>query len=214
MKKHEIPKNILERVESELLPDEELLWIGQPHPTRFLFGQSNKTHPLLASLIGLEIAVFVSAFFTASLLFIGLSFLALLLTTLIGAILQQVLLARNTIYAISNQRALTIRGNQVETSGKKDLQSIVKKTNSNGRGDIIFRKDTESKISPTGFGLMLHRQVEKERGFMGIENPNHVELLLLNTFGDNARIERLVDHDADDGDIYFEDEYQTISRET
>lgn len=214
MKKHEIPKEILERVESELLPDEDLLWVGQPYPTRFLWITSYKTHPLLSSTIAAGIGLVIAALFSGSLLLLALSITALVLAAIIGGIAQQIYRANKTIYAISNQRALIIYDNQVETFGAKDLQSIVKKTKSKGQGDIIFRKDSQSKITPSAYGLMLHRQEETERGFLGIENPNHVELLLLNTFGDNARIERLVEQDVEADDAYFEDEYQAMRQET
>lgn len=208
MKKHDIPKQILERVEAELLSDEDLLWVGQPHPTRFLMSASNKTHPLLATIVGIEILLLILATFASLFLLAGILLFSLVMTAILGEIGQQLYSAKQTIYAITNKRALTIHGGEVETFGKNDLQSIIKKTKSKGRGDIIFRRDSQERMTASGFGLMLHRQEVKERGFLGIENPQQVELLLLDTFSENIDTRHLEDHDEGIINQDYNEDYQ------
>lgn len=211
MKKHDLPQDIQNRIDRELLSNENLIWVGQPHPSRFLNVQANKTHPLLSLVIVTEIFLFILALIMSELLLAGLLFLALVLTAILGGLAQQLSSAKNTIYAVTNQRAMIIEGNNVQTFRKRDLQSITKTTRKTGRGDIIFRKDSEMRLRPSGFGFMLQRRDEKEIGFLGIEHPDHVEALLLNTFAEEsslsiARLEDINQHDENESDNAYRSE--------
>jgi len=217
MKKHDLPQEIQDRIDKELLSEEKLLWVGQPHPSRFLNVQANKTHPLLSLVIVTEIFLFILALIMSELFIAGLIFLALVLTAILGGLAQQLFSAKNTIYAVTNQRAMIIEGNNVQTFRKRDLQSITKTTRATGRGDIIFRKDSEMRLRPSGFGFMLQRREEKEVGFLGIEHPDHVEALLLNTFAEEtslntARLEGINQHDENQSDNDYRSETKQYMR--
>lgn len=198
MKKHDLPQEIQDRIDKELLSEEKLLWVGQPHPSRFLSTQSSKTHPLLSLMIVVEIILFIVALVMSALLMAGLIFLALVLTAILGGLAQQLFSAKNTIYAVTNQRAMIIEGNNVQTFRKRDLQSITKTTRATGRGDVIFSRDSEMRLRPSGFGFMLHRREEKEIGFLGIEHPDHIEALLLNTFAEETTLNTIRLQDSDE----------------
>ena len=209
MKKHDIPKPILEQIENELLSHEDLLWVGQPNPLRINANNSG-TGTVLAGIIALELAAFIGTLVVEAYALAMLILLALILTATFGAIAQQYITAKNTIYAITNQRALIISNQSVETFGKADLQSIIRKKRHNGRGDIIFRHDTQKRFNPATLGLMLHRQDLMERGFFGIDNPEQVEALLLQTFGEGQAwsTNRLEDAKSNHDNLDVEEAYQ------
>lgn len=170
MKKDNIPPQIYERVENELLAGEDLLWVGQ---TRGNFGiLSMQTGPYRT------LAVPV--------LFIG--FLMTLVAALIQSPLLQCLIVliiiplfwlwykinSSTIYAITNHRALILLyDGSVQSYGPQAVRHIERKERPDGRGDLIFK---------TG---------SVEVGFFGIEHVRQVEALLLKTFytppGDGAQ---------------------------
>ncbi|MGJ3239593.1 MAG: hypothetical protein ACFE0Q_12865 [Anaerolineae bacterium] len=212
MKKQNIPQHILERIESELIEQEDLLWAGQPNPMRFLTKRPDRTHPILSVLIGLELVLLAGVALVGNTpLLIGV-LIGLVLTAVLGGLWQQFDNADNTFYAITNKRALVIEGQRVVSFGHEDLQSIERRMHGNARGDIIFRETVVTDRVPFAYGLLPRRTTE-EHGFFGVEHPEQVELLLLRTFHHPAPIDtqRLQDH-SDERDTPYDDTLHDTQR--
>ncbi|MEM9954123.1 MAG: hypothetical protein AAF846_21110 [Chloroflexota bacterium] len=181
MKKHDIPKDILNRVEQELLSGESLLWVGQPTIMRMITEPSRKTATPLAVVIMLEIIAIVLLAFTGFISVMLAMLVALGMTVIFGGLVAQYFAANSTLYAVTNSRAIVINDEGVSSYSKGALQHIKRKMHRSGRGDIIFQTKNLSSSQPSGFGLMVNRLDHIEQGFKGIENPAQVEALILET---------------------------------
>lgn len=183
MKKNKIPKDILERVENELLTEEQLLWVGLPGKKSNIDMTVKATIAGLVGTLMLGMFAFLlvarnsgSLWLTTStipivLLLIGLAFFAIRAQT------------RNQadLYAISNRRAMIFSRNKVQSFGKNDLRFIERQMNRDGTGNILFDREYYQSVTMAGTTpVTTHRS--EEIGFFGIENPSEVEALMLETF--------------------------------
>jgi len=198
MKKRDIPKDILERVENELLVDERLLWLGLPY-------QSSMLERILKPISFGFASFFVVALFSfliiaragGNLSNLNLSSLVILAPAILIAIIFSLLVAlaqhyqsRANLYAVTNRRAIILRRKRVQSFGAADLQFIERKMNRDGSGDIIFKRDYyESQAA----------------GFFGIQNPAEVEALMLETFRAKETDKRRLLDEQDDN---YYDDYQ------
>ena len=208
MKKHDIPKEILERVEDELLVDERLLWVGLPDSRRLMgqrsAGTDYRVKIFLLSLIGLLMLSVFATGGTSPALYISLFFL-LFLSALFVPMLSRYLRGKQTVYAVTNRRAIVIEPGKVQSFGENELQHIERRKHNNGTGDIIFKTDYYIRTVVTGYGATQQRN-HIAHGFFGIENPEQVEALLLENFqNDEANITRLEDR-THEGEIIHEAE--------
>jgi len=209
MKKRDIPKDILERVEDELLVDERLLWIGLPDSRRLMRQAGTKTDSrvkiLLLSLIGLLFGAVFATGGTAVPLYMGL-FLLLFFSAIVAPMLARYLRGKQTIYAVTNRRAVLIEPDNVQSFGENELQHIERRKHKNGTGDIIFKTDYYLRTVPTMYGTSQQR-AHIAHGFFGIDNPEQVEALLLENFqNDELDGSRLEDSANEETEIYYQTE--------
>ena len=179
----EIPFELQSLLDQELNKSERISWSCQPNVSRavkksmpgFIFGLI-----WLAIPVGIGVVMFtqykngknVEVF---PVVFIGLFILIglLILSTPYWAAKK----ARNTVYAITNNRAIIIekKGSSIniQSFGPDKLNDINKKIYTDGSGDLIF----ERQIS-----IHTHKGKSKEHihelGFMGIPRVNEVEDML------------------------------------
>lgn len=209
MKKHNIPKKILERVENELLVDEHLLWVGLPDSRRLLSQGSTGTDKRVKTLLlGLMILLFGTVFATGGaaspLLYMSLFFL-LFLSAIFVPMWLRYQRGKETVYAVTNRRAVIIEPDKVQSFGENQLQHIERRRHNDGSGDIIFKTDYYLRTVAMPYGVSQQR-AHITHGFLGIENPEQVEALLLETF-QNPEL-RLADRVDEEHEIleYYEDE--------
>lgn len=194
MKKRDIPKEILERAESELLADEHLLWVGLPGGK-----SSNVTSFLVPIIFGLASFLVLAAFTfvliarnsgsAGNIMAIIPAILMATLFSIVAAIAQKTQ-QRANLYLVTNRRAMILRRNSVQSFGPEDLQFIERKMHRNGRGDIIFKHDFYE---------------TQALGFWDVENPLEVEALMLETFrSKEPQKHRLLDEQSDS----YYDDYQ------
>lgn len=179
----EIPYSLQRRVDRELEPGEELWWLGAPRPS--LLTPSS----LVACCVGLIFACFSVVFMVAvsrmeaaswsdGLQFrdayplFGLPFLlvGMLLFTVPYWSLKK---AQNTVYAITNRRAILFQGIltlSIHTFGPDRLTQVFRRERSNGTGDVIIQRLPWA--DSDGFAHV------QEQGFMKIKDPKKVEDLL------------------------------------
>jgi len=144
-------------VQRELESDESLLWAGKPQPTRMMipalpasglgivwtsftvnfivgwysFGHRDVSGP--SGLFGMH-GILSSLFFVPFIL-IG-----------VGMLLSPLwcyVIARNTVYAVTDKRALIIQRkwpHRVETYGQSDMINVVRTERRDGSGDLTFAK--------------------------------------------------------------------------
>lgn len=177
----QLPRDLQDKVERELEAGERIVWMSGPKPRwftpaatgAFLFGIPWTAFALFwtgAAAWGTSQAR-EAGFFRAFPLF-GLPFILIgfgLLSSPIWAYRK----AKQTVYAITNRRAITLEGLRTTTirSYPPDrLQDVYRKEKRDGTGDVIIARrawrDSEG-----------DRQSE-ELGFLRIQDPKAVELLL------------------------------------
>lgn len=203
MKKEAIPKDILERVEAELLSGEKLLWVGKPSTSRMLQIAPRQTPTWLSILLSLELAGLLGLLFAsggrAPIWLFGALILLLIVTAAWADIARRYWKADKTIYAVTNERALIIEGADVNSFGAANLQQIKRRKN-----DLIFKSEQVHRNLGYGLGAVSETL---EEGFMGIEAPEQVELLLMETFMRKAKHpERLMLEETAADDIALEEE--------
>lgn len=177
MKRDSIPRQVLDRVDEELLAGEEVLWIGRPSG-----GAAGTTAPLNIIVLLLLIVGFLIGIFT------GLEATPMIWLVLLGILAPVVLLMflqqgrgpwsnRSTIYAVTDRRALIIRPDRVQSYGPRDIQFIERRMRRNGRGDILFAREPGA-----ASGYYAARPNPMSVGFFGIEDSRAVEALMLEVF--------------------------------
>jgi ABC-type multidrug transport system fused ATPase/permease subunit len=200
MKKETIPKDILERVELQLLNRERLLWVGKPEMSRHMRISPRRTSQWISIALCLEIAGLLAMLFASGGRVAGwlllLSLMLLLFTAIVSDLVRRYLRANQSIYAISNERALIIEGNEVHSFGAASLQHIKRRNN-----DLIFKTEHVRRDNGAAYGLGW-RDETIEEGFFGIENPEQVELLMIETFmRDDKSAGRFRLEEAEDSEI-------------
>ncbi len=171
------PPSPLEIAKAEMIPGEALLWAE----TSLLGNARRRSMPV--SLLGwilllLSLAWINKAAITSTtLLFIGLPFVA------IGLGLASVpwwwpVLAKRTVYAISDQRLLIIRNllrQKVTSYGPEDIDVVERRERRDGSGDIIFRREEIRKPNHHHDHQGKRRVGEREVGFFGVPEVRRVE---------------------------------------
>ena len=186
------------KVEAELLPGEELLWIGQPSSGL----AAMRGYPLarLATVFGL-IVVFtffasddlpqprgsargvMSPMGSMSMLLVPVMIMGITLLGMLGSAVGAFLRAQNTTYAITDRRILMLSGlfsTAVTSYGGQDIERIERRTRGGGSGDLIFRYEQQLRYNNRGNRRARYDNVPV--GFFGIPDVREVEALLLETF--------------------------------
>ncbi len=189
------------RVEAELLPGEELLWVGQGDG-RFNV-RSMSGAPIRALLVllvaGLVMAsmfggLFMSrgmipigfnSFFPAASIFGIMAIVLLLVVLRVSGVFTQTFRNAQATYAITNRRIMILTGRrtiQVASYGPQDIERIERRMRSDGSGDLIFRYEDLPRRYDSSYG---GRRLSYDRlpvGFFGIADVRRVEALLIDTF--------------------------------
>lgn len=193
MKKDNIPPQIYERVENELLAGEDLLWVGLPGSRLKLQGVPQRARAAAVTLFTVCIGTGVTLLLARTgPRVLPLMALLMVLGLLIAFLVWQLnRLSRGTIYAVTDRRVLILHpGGRARSYGPQDLRGIERREKPDGSGDLIFNPGSESTI-------------EAPVGFFGIEHVRQVEALLLETFRpgpDEAKSKHnpLYDDDSDE----------------
>lgn len=222
-----LPVEAMNRVESELLPGEELLWVGRPVRTGWSGVPVNGALValVLVFILGLSAALFMapvgvtmvsgSAVVESVIEVAGpgmemippimelgapgmgtvtrevatatpfsplASLMALIPVFLILVVLAAVLLPmyrrRQTVYAVTDRRALIMEGGRTRSFGANDIEFIERRMARGGTGDVVFATQIRDRYA----GNTGRRIVSEPIGFMGIERPQQVEALMLQVF--------------------------------
>lgn len=222
-----LPVEAINRVESELLAGEELLWVGRPAHVGLGRIPVNGAVVALALvfILGLSAALFMApvgvtmvsgSSMVESVIEVAgpgtelippimelgapgmgtvtrevamatpfsplTSLMALIPLFLILVVLAAVLLPmyrrRQTLYAVTDRRALIMEGQRTRSFGANDIEFIERRVARNGTGDVIFA----TQITDRYAGNTGRRIASAPIGFMGIERPQEVEALMLGVF--------------------------------
>jgi len=205
MKKRDIPKPILEKIENELLAGERLLWAGIP-------GRHRAPNPMmlmsliagLVALLGAGITIF---FYKGGAIVAVLPAIIIIMVALAGLSITLQQYSKPQAYAVTNRRAIILSKKSVQSFGPQELQSIERKMNRNGTGDIIFRKEYYKRPTIAGTVYVESRSIEPI-GFLGVENPVELEALILETFqpedANHKRLEILDSYEDQAQDDYLD----------
>jgi hypothetical protein len=191
-----LPEELDARVRSELDSGEQLLWVGQPRPSRFarsaiplvLFGIPWTAFALfwMAGASGIWFAGFggqknrppgVGVFFGCFPLF-GLPFVLIGLGMLSSPYWLQ-RKAKRTCYALTDRRAIVWEAGsfgslEVRSYGPAELSKIRRTEYADGSGDLVFED-----VITIGPGSGRYPATTRQRhGFMGIDQVRQVEELL------------------------------------
>jgi hypothetical protein len=187
------------KVEAELLPGEELLWIGQPSSGL----AAMRGYPLarLATVFGLVVAFALFGLMMLPTVRFGMGamtsmnaigplmlpviIMGVVLLGMIGSAVAAYMRAQNAIYAITDRRIIMLGGllsTSVTSYGPQDVERVERRMRGGGSGDLIFRYEQRARSyrSNQGFGRTRYESVPV--GFFGIPNVREVEALLLETF--------------------------------
>ena len=171
--KKKIPNQLKAKVKRELEPGEKIQWADMPVPhfltvesiITFLFGIPWMTISLIAVFGAIQSRDVLGYFFLLPFLLIGIGFLS--------CPLWVYRMARNTIYVITDRRAITIDGcftYTIRSYEPNKLQHIYRKERRDKSGDVIILyrewRDSDGESN------------SEELGFLGIENPKEVEAML------------------------------------
>ncbi|QPC84426.1 hypothetical protein G4Y79_08645 [Phototrophicus methaneseepsis] len=223
MKFDNIPSALVDKVEAELLEEEEVLWIGRPES-----GMTAIRSSLLATTAPIALVAAIMALVSGAVLVMAgseaeeIPWIAFALPVLIvglvmcGQLLAHLFSATRSTYAITDHRVLILTGNSVKSFGPEDIEFIERKMQGDDVGDILFTTQVTSHSSQYG------KQIQSTAvGFKGIANVRAVEALMLRTFRDRdnqhaKRKNRLKVEDAEDkadGEIaYYDSSSQQASR--
>lgn len=179
----QLPKNLRKKIDHELEPGERIRWVDQPIP-RFFTAASIST--VLFGIPWTSFAIFwlwgalgfqlpnlqaglqpqhLFALFGIPFVLIGFGMLSSPLW------IWQV--ARQTVYLVTDQRAISIQGGwstTIKSYSPEQLKDIYRKERADGTGDVIIgiRHWKDSDGDPRS----------EEIGFLGIRNPRDVEKIL------------------------------------
>jgi hypothetical protein len=186
MKKEDLPQVIRERVESELLTGENLLWVGLParkHIPRDSYNNRTASAILLGMIVSMLLGTTIAAGTVARTW--GVMMAVLLTMIILGtAVVYAVWQSRQNfphLYAITNRRALILTRTRVQSFGADDIHFIERNMHRDGKGDIIFREEHYKRLVPVG-EVVIQKGERITTGFYGIDNPTQVEALMLETF--------------------------------
>lgn len=210
MKIDNVPGDVLDLVESELLEEEELLWIGQPAPRATLRAGRGRELTVVLVLGGvmammafmLPMIMAEAPDFPAFIMFIP---FLIVLSVVFLPLLYRLFMGGRTTYAITDRRVLIMQNRTVTSYGPDDLHFIERRMHGQDRGDLIFARQMSATSSSS------RSTWSEDIGFFGIDKVRAVEALMLKTFrgeGEEAakRKRRLADSGYDSGEVaYYED---------
>lgn len=204
MQKEEIPHDIQEIIDMQLVHHENVLWVGVPDPMAllkrrvmssfpgalifivvlvvifFAFTQMNSMFNQMPSGMfggrGASPAGFFSLFRIA---FLGI--LAFIVLKPVWNYLKQI----RSVYVVTNQRVFTIVRaftTDIQSYGPQHIEFVKVRYYGGDYGDVIFDREMHSYRDydqPWGSRTRTH---VVEIGFFGVQDPNKVEALLLENF--------------------------------
>lgn len=171
--------HILTHVESFLKPDERLLWIGRPDPGHsLLYNISGRSAPLASIALVLSLFIVAAIIAGAEAIPITLGGITLMGLSLIVQFLVNLLDTRRTIYAVTTQRALIIKGAELQSF---DDIEFVEQRGGNAYGDVIFEREVVMSTVPVGYGFM-QQPYTVESGFFGVRDPQEAINALCEVF--------------------------------
>ncbi|MBI1257956.1 MAG: hypothetical protein GC204_10830 [Chloroflexi bacterium] len=178
-------------VSAELQRGETLLWVGKPTPLRIIL-QDRKVVTVaivtLIALIALGVIVLIfpnSHLLSLKLIGMGWSFGLVVLGFLLLGLsyfarpIYEYFMARRTIYAITDRRAIILKGTLRGRKAKsfKQFESIKRRSLLNGKGDLLFASESYRQRR-NGVAQVRTRKI----GFFGIDHSREVEQLMIETF--------------------------------
>jgi hypothetical protein len=182
-----LPSHLRQKVDAELEPGEKIRWIEQPVPQFWnpvtigsvLFGIPWLSFSLfwMWGAMGFKLPDFREGFPTESLplLFFSLFGLPFVLVGvgMLSAPLWLWQQTRNTVYVITDRRALSFQGKKTVTIQSflpQNMENIFRRERAKGLGDVVLNvrhwKDDDGD------------QRSEEKGFLNIRNPQAVERLI------------------------------------
>jgi len=189
------------RVEAELLPGEELLWVGRGDGrlnARSLSGAPVRAFLALAVVGLVMISMFGGLFMSRGMLATGFYniFPMVPVFVIMGIVLLMVVLRTSGVfaqtfrnaqatYAITDRRIMILTGRgttQVTSYGPQDIECIERRMRSDGSGDLIFRYEDLPRRVSSGYSTRRMSYDRLPVGFFGITDVRRVEALLINTF--------------------------------
>ncbi|NPV68679.1 MAG: hypothetical protein HPY64_16195 [Anaerolineae bacterium] len=191
------------RVEEELMPGEELLWVGRP-ASRWRGPAGGAGWLSITAVIGFLVALGIilgffplargmamapTMFFSPMWMPMILIFLLMLVMVAVNP-LSRMLNTLRTTYAITNRRILILDGilaTKVTSYGPDDIERIERRSYSGGRGDIIFRYEPRAYRARRG-NWWQTQYTSEPIGFFGIPDVRDVERLLIETFMTNGEV--------------------------
>lgn len=189
-----LPLDLEERVHTELIGTEEVVWAGQPVPEEM--GRRRMGLPM----IGLGLIAFGTFWIRETgpltlsadrpgwaLPLAGVPLLLLGLAA-VYAPWWAARLARQTCYVLTNGRAIVLKAHPFGMRSTREffgshLRDMHAVEHENGIGDLVF-KEIET-INADG------RAEIRQYGFMGVENVRELELLVRQTLGESGEGERV-----------------------
>ena len=221
MKLEDTQTDMYKQAKTELLPGEDLLWVGRPKPRHMVMGRTTAGNKgvMLSILLGLQLLGMMAFIFTSRAggatatssstpIILPILIFLMILGIAVALPLWKMNQGKNTVYAITDRRILMISGNSVQSFGGQDIQFVRRKMHRDGTGNITFRTDTSSSMGYYGGGLFASRNQNKDVGFLGISDPHEVEALMLDTFRPETHTGKRK-HDDElwyDEDQHFEEE--------
>ena len=234
MKLEDTQTEMYQRAKAELLPGEDILWVGRANPRGLFLGGlagGNKAN-IIGIIVGLQVLLVLGGVFfafgfsrssessavigaepitttssgppTIIMLVIAIAIMTALFAA-VGIPLAQARKGRNMIYAITDRRVLMIGKNSVQSYGEQDIQFIKRKMNRDGTGDIIFREEAYSNAAFSSGSIYANRVNPRQIGFFGVPDPHEVEELMLETFRPETYARKRKHDDLWDEGEYFED---------
>jgi hypothetical protein len=185
MTRHYESSNPLTKIEKDFLVDERLLWLGKPSVRRLLTMPHDGFEPLVGLVIGIIITLVAAVILltgmveitrNVSILLVGLLFAVVTMPLVI-----QIVIAKNTTYAVTTHRALILKGSKLTSFGAGDINRLEYSTGKDGTGDILFKVVIHERMIPVGY-LSYPVEYEEQIGFFGISRPRLVYGMLLHTF--------------------------------
>lgn len=177
-----LPEHLQQRLRAELKPGESLAWVGQPNPNRlmksgfmlwiFFIPWTAFALFWMAGASGFRMPRFDSGWSLFPLF--GLPFVLVGLGGLSAPFWIR-RKAASIIYAITNQRALTIEGAKsvtIKSYLAEDIADLVRTEHPDGSGDLILGREN-SRDSDGDRKTTRH-------GFFAVENVRHVQGLIEN----------------------------------
>lgn len=193
MKRDGVSSRLLDSIEHELLSGEELKWVAQPLPLWRMWRKSGSFAVITALLL---IAWWLATLALAPAVQLYVLGLAGFIAALIALLLvQDVIDAWQTIYAITSRRVIVLKHRSVISYGTRELERIERR--GSDVGDIIFA-DTHRTV-PGFYGTP--QDTRTQEGLFAIPHVREVEALLLETFHPPdslpEKIKRLADAESE-----------------